>query len=159
MNDHPTTTEGLIAASLVDLDLDSTATDKDTAIRHLVELAQNAGRVTDVELLLADVRARESQMATGLEGGIGIPHARSAAVRVPTLVFGRSTAGIDFGASDGPAHIIFLIAAPDDGDGAHLTVLAALARRLVHQSFREALLAAGDPKDVVDLVRTEVENR
>lgn len=153
------TSTGLIELALVDLALDASATDKDAAIRRLVELAHAAGRVDDVDLLLADVRAREQQMATGLEGGIGIPHARSRAVRVPTLVFGRSEDGIDFGAADGPARIVFLIAAPDDGDSQHLTVLAALARRLVHQSFREALINADDPKDVVELIRSEVENR
>lgn len=158
MSEH-TTTERLIAPNLVDLDLDASAGDKDAAIRRLVELAHAAGRVTDVDLLLADVRAREAQMPTGLEGGIGIPHARSAAVRVPTLVFGRSGAGIDFGAADGPARIVFLIAAPDDGQGQHLTVLSALARRLVHESFRESLINAGDPKDVVDIIWNEVENR
>jgi PTS system fructose-specific IIA component len=162
MSTDPTATaaeEGLIGTALVDLDLDHAAGDKDGAIRRLVELAHAAGRVDDVEQLLADVRARETQMPTGLEGGIGIPHARSAAVRLPTLVFGRSAAGIDFGAADGPARLVFLIAAPDGGGDQHMTVLAALARRLVHQSFREALLDAGDPKDVVDLVRKEVENR
>lgn len=158
MNDT-STSAGLIEHSLVDLDLDSHAGDKDAAIRHLVSLAHAAGRVDDVELLLADVRAREAQMPTGLDGGIGIPHARSAAVRVPTLVFGRSNAGIDFGAADGPARIIFLIAAPDDGDSQHLTLLAALARRLVHESFREALVNADDPEDVVALIKNEVENR
>lgn len=159
MNDDLTTAPGLLVPGLVDLDLDASAADKDTAIRHLVTLAHAAGRVTDVEQMLADVRAREAQMPTGLEGGIGIPHARSSAVRVPTLVFGRSRSGIDFGADDGPARIVFLIAAPDDGNGEHLTVLAALARRLVHQSFREALINADDPKDVVELIRNEVENR
>ena len=153
------TTTGLIDVDLVDLALDASASDKDAAIRRLVELAHAGGRVTDVDQLLADVRAREQQMPTGLEGGIGIPHARSSAVRIPTLVFARSEAGIDFGAADGPARIVFLIAAPDDGEGEHLTVLAALARRLVHQSFREALINAGDPKDVVELIRSEVENR
>jgi len=159
MNDDLTTAPRLIEDTLVDLDLDASATDKDAAIRRLVTLAHDAGRVTDVEQMLADVRAREAQMPTGLEGGIGIPHARSSAVRVPTLVFGRSTAGIDFGAEDGPARIVFLIAAPDDGEGEHLTVLAALARRLVHESFREALINAGDAKDVVELIKDEVENR
>ena len=160
MTDGATTTDtGLITVDLVDLDLDARAGDKDAAIRHLVTLAHQADRVTDVEQMLADVRAREAQMPTGLEGGIGIPHARSSAVRIPTLVFARSEDGIDFGAADGPARLVFLIAAPDDGDSQHLTVLAALARRLVHESFREALINADDPKDVVALIRSEVENR
>ena len=95
-------------------------------------------------------------MPTGLEGGIGIPHARSQAVTQPTVAFGRSGAGVDYGASDGPAHLIFLIAAPAGGGDEHLKVLAALARRLVHASFKEALMQAADAQDVVDLFEREV---
>ncbi len=144
----------LITSALVDLDLPEG--DKDAITTHLADLAVAAGRVTDREQFLADVRAREQLMATGLEGGIGIPHARSSAVTEPTVAFGRSAAGVPFGAADGPAHLIFLIAAPADGDADHLAVLAALARRLVHESFREALLTAGAPEQVVELFQREV---
>ena len=147
----------LMTVDLVDLDL--TATDRHDATRQLAQRLEKAGRVTDLEGFLADVRAREEQMPTGLEGGIGIPHARSAHVTVPTLGFGRSTAGIDFGAADGPAHLIFLIAAPAGGDADHMTVLAALARRLVHASFREALSTSADAQAVVDLIEKEVVGR
>jgi PTS system fructose-specific IIA component len=95
-------------------------------------------------------------MPTGLEGGIGIPHARSPHVAMPSVAFGRSSAGVDFGAADGPAHLIFLIAAPSGGDADHMTILAALARRLVHASFREALLEAADPQEVADFITREV---
>jgi PTS system fructose-specific IIA component len=147
----------VISADLVDLNLEST--DKDTVVRSLAERLAKAGRVTDLDGFLADVRAREAQMPTGIEGGIGIPHARSAAVTAPTLGFGRSTDGIDFGADDGPAHLIFLIAAPADGDADHMTILAKLARRLVHASFRESLLGATEPQAVVDLIDREVLGR
>jgi len=144
----------LITAPMVDLDLP--AGDKAAVTAHLADLLVAAGRVTDRETCLADVRAREQLMPTGLEGGIGIPHARSSAVTEPTVAFGRSTDGVDFGASDGPARLVFLIAAPAEGDGDHLAVLAALARRLVHESFREALLNADAPDQVVELFRREV---
>jgi PTS system fructose-specific IIA component len=144
----------LITTTMVDLDLP--AGDKAAVTAHLADLLVAAGRVTDRETFLADVRAREQLMPTGLEGGIGIPHARSSAVTEPTVAFGRSTAGVDFGASDGPARLVFLIAAPAEGDGDHLAVLAALARRLVHESFREALLNADAPDQVVELFRREV---
>ena len=147
------TTE-LITTELVDLDL--AAGDRAEATAHLAGLLAGAGRVTDLDGFLADVRAREAQMPTGLEGGIGIPHARSAFVITPTLAFGRSTEGVDFGAEDGPAHLIFLIAAPEGGGADHMTILASLARRLVHRSFREALLGAADPQAIVDLVDREV---
>jgi PTS system fructose-specific IIA component len=144
----------LITADLVDLDLE--APDRHQATRRLAERLHAAGRVTDIDGFLADVRAREAQMPTGIEGGIGIPHARSAHVTEPTLGFGRSAAGVDFGADDGPAHLIFLIAAPEGGGAEHMTVLASLARRLVHASFREALHSASDPEAVVNLIQTEV---
>jgi fructose PTS system EIIA component len=147
----------LITTDLVDLDL--TAEDRHEATRHLAELLKEAGRITDLDGFLADVRAREAQMPTGIEGGIGIPHARSAFVTEPTLGFGRSTAGVDFGADDGPAHLIFLIAAPEGGGSDHMTILASLARRLVHASFRDALLAATEPQAVVDLIDKEVVGR
>jgi fructose PTS system EIIA component len=147
----------LITTDLIDLDL--AAEDRHQATRRLAELLHTAGRVTDLDGFLADVAAREAQMATGIEGGIGIPHARSAFVTEPTLGFGRSTAGVDFGAEDGPAHLIFLIAAPEGGGADHMTILASLARRLVHQSFRQALLDASEPQSVVDLIDKEVVRR
>lgn len=147
----------LVTTSLVDLDLDATAHDKDTAIRRLIRLASDAGRVSDEHQLLADVRARERQLPTGLDGGIGLPHARSQGVQLPTLAFGRSAHGIDFGACDGPARLVFLLAAPDQGGGQHLTVLAALARRLVRASFRDDLLQASTPDEVAELLRGAVE--
>jgi PTS system fructose-specific IIA component len=144
----------LITSDLVDLDL--AAADRHEATRSLAERLQAAGRVTDLDGFLADVRAREAQMPTGIEGGIGIPHARSAHVTEPTLGFGRSQRGVDFGADDGPAHLIFLIAAPEGGGAEHMTILASLARRLVHASFRDALRQAPDPETVVNLVKKEV---
>ena len=147
----------VISTDLVDLDLK--ATDRHDATRQLAAKLVGTGRVDDLEGFLADVRAREEQMPTGLEGGIGIPHARSAHVTAPTLAFGRSTDGIDFGAADGPAHLIFLIAAPDGGGAEHMTILAALARRLVHASFRDALSTAADPEAVVAVISKEVLGR
>ncbi|HSK36036.1 MAG TPA: PTS sugar transporter subunit IIA, partial [Actinomycetota bacterium] len=96
---------------------------------------------------------------TGIEGGIGIPHARSEHVTEPTLGFGRSKAGIDFGSADGPADLIFLIAAPAGGGSEHMTILASLARKLVHASFKEALRSAPDRQAVVDLINKEVLGR
>jgi fructose PTS system EIIA component len=147
-------TNSIITPSLIDLDLE--APDRQAATRRLAERLVTQARVTDLGGFLADVTAREQQMPTGLEGGIGIPHARSAFVTEPSLAFARSKTGVDFGAADGPAHLIFLIAAPEGGGSEHMTILAALARRLVHASFREALAAAPDAQTVVDIVTKEV---
>lgn len=146
--------EPLITADLVALDLQ--APDRDAATRALIDLLVAAGRVSDAEGFHADVRAREAQMATGMPGGIGLPHARSEHVTVPSLAVGRVPAGVDFGAPDGPATLVFLIAAPAGGDADHLKILAALARRLVHESFRTSIKEAPDAGAVADIVNREV---
>ncbi|MCC8479488.1 fructose-specific PTS transporter subunit EIIC [Streptomyces globisporus] len=143
----------LITAELVDLDL--SAATKDAAARSLAERMVAAHRVTDLDGFLADVAAREAQMPTGLDGGIGIPHCRSEHVTAPTLAFGRSAAGIDFGAADGPADLVFLIAAPAGADDDHLTILSGLARRLMDPAFTAALRAGTDPAAVAALIRGE----
>ncbi|MER6245601.1 fructose-specific PTS transporter subunit EIIC [Streptomyces griseorubiginosus] len=141
----------MITADLVDLDL--SADTKEAAARALAERMVALGRVTDLDGFLADVAAREAQMPTGLDGGVGIPHCRSEHVTEPTLAFGRSAAGIDFGAPDGPADLIFLIAAPAGADDAHLTILSSLARQLMNTEFTDALRAAGDAAGAAALIR------
>ncbi|MFE5992436.1 fructose-specific PTS transporter subunit EIIC [Streptomyces sp. NPDC056453] len=141
----------MITADLVDLDL--SADTKEAAARALAERMIAQGRVTDLDGFLADVAAREAQMPTGLDGGIGIPHCRSEHVTEPTLAFGRSADGIDFGAPDGPADLIFLIAAPAGADDAHLTILSSLARQLMDEDFKAALRTATDAGATAALIR------
>ncbi|MGV9450299.1 fructose PTS transporter subunit IIA, partial [Streptomyces sp. NPDC003635] len=143
----------MITADLVDLDL--SADTKEAAARALAERMVALGRVTDLDGFLADVAAREAQMPTGLDGGIGIPHCRSEHVTEPTLAFGRSAVGVDFGAADGPADLIFLIAAPAGADDAHLTILSSLARQLMNAEFTDALRSVRDPGSAAALIRGE----
>lgn len=144
----------LTSADLVGVDL--VARDRDDATGQLIALLHAAGRVTDPDGFHADVRAREAQMATGMPGGVGLPHARSEHVTAPSLAVGKLHDPVDWGAPDGPARLVFLIAAPAGGDADHLQILAALARRLVHESFRQSLLDAPDAAAVADIVTREV---
>jgi fructose-specific phosphotransferase system IIA component len=144
----------VITADFVDLKLE--AGDRQTASRSLAERLVAAGRVTNLDGFLADISAREAQMPTGLEGGIGIPHCRSAHVTEPSLAFGRSPSGVDFGAPDGPADLIFLIAAPAGGDASHMKILASLARRLVRKDFKDTLRNVNDPQEAATFIQREV---
>ena len=144
----------LITPELVAVDV--VAVDRDDVVRQLIAKLVAAGRVTDAEGFAADVKAREAQMATGMPGGIGLPHARSQYVTAPSLALGKVPGGVDFGAPDGPATLVFLIAAPASGDADHLKILAALARRLVHPEFRQSLTDAPDAETVAAIVTREV---
>lgn len=136
--------------------LDLVGADRHEATTLLAQQLVTSGRCTDIDTFLADVRERESKMATGLPGGIGIPHARSTAITEPSLVFGRSAEGIDWGAKDGPATLVFLIAAPEGGGDAHMQMLPKLARALMKKDFKAALAAATTEAEVVRIVEAEV---
>lgn len=141
----------LITTDLVLLDADL-GIDTTSVIRHLAELVAKTGRASEVAGLFADALAREQKTATGVPGGIAIPHCRSEAVLEPTLAMARLAPAVDFGAKDGPADIVFFIAAPAGADNAHLKLLSKLARSLIKKDFTAALRAAKTPAEIVALV-------
>ena len=141
----------LITADIVLLDENLGETRFDV-IAKLAQAVVNAGRATDFEQLYAAAEARESKTDTGIPGGIAIPHCRSAAVTEPTLAMARPNPAVSFGAKDGPADLIFFIAAPDGADQAHLKLLSTLARSLMKKSFTASLREASSAKEIVELV-------
>ena len=144
-----------ITPDLVSLDVGLGA-DKAAVIRALAARVVAQGRATDAEALFADAWAREQKDETGLPGGIAIPHAKSAAVTEPSLAFARLAPGVDFGAPDGPADLVFLIAAPEGAAEAHLAVLSKLARSLMQADFTGGLRAATTDDEVVTIVRNAI---
>ena len=144
-----------ITPDLVSLDVGLGA-DKEAVIRSLAARVVAQGRATDAEALFADAWAREQKDETGLPGGIAIPHAKSAAVTEPSLAFARLAPGVDFGAPDGPADLVFLIAAPEGAAEAHLAVLSKLARSLMQEDFTAGLRAAASDDEVVAIVRAAI---
>ena len=129
-----TASRPIIDADLVLLDVDAGA-DKQAVIGRLVGSLADAGRTTDPDGLTAAAMAREEQSATGLPGGIAIPHCRSPHVDTASIGFARLQPAVDFGAPDGPADLAFLIAAPEGGGAEHMKLLSSLARALVRKDF------------------------
>ena len=147
-----------ITPGLVSLDAPLGATKSDV-IRSLAARVVAEGRATDAQALFDDAWAREEKDETGLPGGIAIPHAKSAAVTTPSLAFARLNPGVDFGAPDGAADLVFLIAAPADAAEAHLAVLSKLARSLMQADFTAGLRAAATDDEVVAIVQAAIGER
>ncbi|MDF9278874.1 PTS sugar transporter subunit IIA [Arthrobacter sp. EH-1B-1] len=138
--------------------LDMVAEDKADAAGQLAARLHQAGRVTDLEGFLAQVNSREHQMATGLPGGVGVPHARSEFVEQTSIAVGVTQYGhsLDFGAQDGPATLVLLIATPAASFSEHLEVLATLARSLFKENFRESLRRAHDAEVISELINSSL---
>ncbi len=143
--------DSIITPELIALDADLGA-DKSAVITALAGTLAAAGRASDAATVAEAALTRESQSATGLPGGIAIPHCRSAAVTTASLAFARLAPTVDFGAPDGPADLVFLIAAPEGAGAEHMKLLSSLARALVRPAFVTDLRAAATPADVVALV-------
>ena len=145
----------LITPDLVRLDA-ALGDTKQAVIRSLADIVAEAGRSHDAEQLAADALAREDASATGLPGGIAIPHCRTAGVQDSTLAFARLEPAVHFGAPDGPADLVFLIATPAREDADHLQLLTKLARALVKPAFADTLRATRTPTEVVGHVHREL---
>lgn len=147
--------EKLIIPQLVSLD-EPLGADKDSIIAALAAKIAFSGRAEQNELL-HDLLVREAQAATGMPGGIAIPHCRSRAVGAASLAFARLKEPVAFGATDGPADLIFMIADAAGQEQAHLKLLQKLALKLVDQSFLAALRAVDSAEEAVDIIMEAIE--
>lgn len=150
-----TSIDALVTTELVALDL--TTTEPRATIEALAHRLEAAGRLTDRDGFIEAVWAREQETGgTGMESGVAIPHAKHPGVTEASVVVGRMVDGVDFGAADAAADLVFLIAAPEGADDIHITVLSKLARRLVHESFRSSLRGAASADEVVTILKGEI---
>lgn len=125
------------------IELDGVVSNKKETIEKMVALMSAGGNIADVEKYKAGVFAREEESTTGIGEGIAIPHAKTDAVKAPGLAAMVVKDGVDYDSLDGePAHLIFLIAAPNTEDNVHLEVLSRLSMLLMDEDFRENLKKA-----------------
>lgn len=145
--------------------IDLKATTKSEVIDEMVHNYYEHGIIDDEDLYKKDIIKREEEGSTGMGDGIAIPHAHDAAVKKPAVQFARSVAGVDYDSMDGqPAHLFFMIAAPEGGDNTHLQALAALSQVLMNPDVVAALKAADTPDKVQDIfaeavAKKEAENK
>ncbi|HJF30474.1 MAG TPA: fructose-specific PTS transporter subunit EIIC [Sporosarcina psychrophila] len=133
--------------------LDVEATSKQDVLTELINQFERAGNLNDKGGFTKDILAREEQSTTGIGDGIAIPHAKSAAVKVPGIAFGRSLPGIDYASLDGqPAHLFFMIAASEGANNDHLEALSRLATFLMDANFREKVLKATSKSEILQAV-------
>ncbi|MGN0577370.1 MAG: fructose-specific PTS transporter subunit EIIC [Ruminiclostridium sp.] len=125
---------------------------KSEAIDMLVELQTKGGKIADTEEYKKGILAREEKGSTAVGEGIAIPHAKSEAVKAPSLAAMTVPEGVDYEAlDDEPSNLLFMIAAPNDGD-VHLEVLSRLMTILMDEDFREKLLNAKDKDEFLKII-------
>ena len=145
--------DDITSANLVALDMQ--VDDQWGSIDALADLLDRDGRLSDRDSYVQAVYDREKETGgTAMGMGIAIPHAKSSGVSTAGVAFGRPASPLQYG--DEEADLIFLIAAPEGEHNLHVKVLQQLARRLMHESFRDSLRGASSPEEVVELMRQEI---
>lgn len=136
--------------------MDLQATTKDEAIEELIASLEASGRINDRALFKEMIYKREAESSTGIGGGIAMPHAKTKAVNEATVVFAKSSKGVEFESLDGePAKVFFMIAAPEGAANTHLRTLAALSRLLIDTDFIGNLMKTQTPDEVSVLFDTK----
>ncbi len=136
---------------------DLTSQDKDGIIR---ELAAPVARIAGVDFqeLVGVLMERERLGSTGIGMGIAIPHGKINGIDSLVMGFGIHRKGVDFDTLDGrPARLFFLLVTPENFSGLHLQALARIARMLKNEMFKNKLLQARTPDDVIAIIQPEDE--
>ncbi|WP_294407149.1 fructose-specific PTS transporter subunit EIIC [uncultured Ruminococcus sp.] len=134
------------------IQLDAAPKNKAEAIEMLVDLQVKGGNIADREEYKKGILAREKMSSTAVGEGIAIPHAKSTAVKAPSLAAMTVPNGVDYEAMDDePSNLLFMIAAPNNGD-VHLEVLSRLMTILMDEDFREKLINAKDKDEFLKII-------
>ncbi|MDF1606235.1 PTS sugar transporter subunit IIA [Nocardioides sp. YIM 152315] len=155
MNSTPPPVSSPELASL-DRDLGS---DGASVVRSLAALLRDEGRVSDLDVFVDAVMAREALGSTVLPGGIAMPHARSHAAIAPSVAVARLPEPVSFSSGSAPVRLVLLIAAPGDDSPGYLALLQKIATACVKQAFVSDLSEARTTEALADLVGTAVAKR
>lgn len=130
---------------------------KQEIIDEMVEILYQGGKLNDKEEYKKAILAREAQSSTGLEEGIAIPHAKTSAVKIPSIAFGLSKNGVDYESLDGePSKLFFMIAAPANASNTHIEILSKLTTMLLDDEIREKLLEIKTEQEVIDILTSDI---
>lgn len=130
---------------------------KQEIIDEMVEILYQGGKLNDKEEYKKAILAREAQSSTGLEEGIAIPHAKTSAVKIPSIAFGLSKNGVDYESLDGePSKLFFMIAAPANASDTHIEILSKLTTMLLDDEIREKLLEVKTEQEVIDILTSDI---
>jgi PTS system nitrogen regulatory IIA component len=135
---------------------DLRAETKEGVLRELSEVIAKVVPKLSADSLTSILMERESLGSTGIGDGVAIPHGKVNGIESLVAAFGRSRNGVQFHSLDGkPAHLFFLIMAPEYSAGMHLKALARISRLLKDEKFRRSLLDAADADELRRILREE----
>lgn len=135
--------------------LDKKVTCKDEAFKLLASKFFDEGVISSKKEFIKAVYTREKESPTGLENGIAIPHGKSSTVKKAQFAILRTLDPIEDYKSlkeNNKVKLIFMMAIPENGSEEHLDVLSSLATKLINQQYRQKIMMAKTPEEIISLL-------
>ncbi len=131
------------------------ATDRDGAIRELVNALGRCGRISKAscQKIARAVIKREDEASTGIGRGVAVPHVKHSDVKEHVAVIGCSSEGINFVSLDKqPVYSVILLLSPTDDPDRHLQAMEIIFRNLQKDDFRRFLRQAQTVEDIREVI-------
>jgi mannitol/fructose-specific phosphotransferase system IIA component (Ntr-type) len=120
------------------------------ALREIIQLLAQNGKICDAQKFLDQVLAREQAQPSAVENGVTFPHARTDLVDEIVVGIGRSRAGIPVGTNQQRARLIFVIGVPERLVNDYLICVGTLVRLVKDGTIRTALLESETSRQFLD---------
>ncbi|MBC7349423.1 MAG: PTS sugar transporter subunit IIA [Candidatus Aminicenantes bacterium] len=132
---------------------------KNEALSELINHLKKQKLINHEKEIIEKLLQREALGSTALGDGIAIPHCKAKGIKNPVLLVGIARNGVEFEAPDGqPVKVFFLLITSPEDPSLNLQILALIAQ-LVKKSpgLKSRLLAAGDAREVLEIIREQEE--
>ncbi|QXX95830.1 phosphoenolpyruvate--protein phosphotransferase [Serratia marcescens] len=136
--------------------LDSDWRSKEEVIKGMTDNLMLSGRCRYPRKLEADLWAREAVFSTGLGFGFAIPHSKSEHIEQSTISVARLATPVLWG-DDEAQFIIMLTLNKHAAGDQHMRIFSRLARRIMHEEFRQILVSADSDEAIATLLKQELE--
>ena len=137
---------------------DIEASGKDEALVELTDVMMQVESGLDRDEVIRVLKEREKLGSTGIGDGVAIPHGKLRNMKKLQRSFGRSRRGVDFDSMDDkPAHLFFLLIAPEESVGVHLKTLARISKLLKNPDVRRRLVEADGSRELYRIIAEEEE--
>ncbi|MCC5832015.1 MAG: PTS sugar transporter subunit IIA [Chlamydiales bacterium] len=127
---------------------------RDAALRSLVDLLDEQGKLKEKEAFYQAILEREQIVSTGIGMGVAVPHAKLPGYDTFFIAIGIHRKGIAWEALDGvPVRLVFMIGGPDDKQTEYLQLLSRLTLAIKDEERRKKILQLTKPEDIIALFR------
>ena len=138
------------------ISLDNNFQSKEQVIKFMSNNIYLAGRSQSPDKLADDIWAREDVFSTGLGFGFAIPHTKSEYIEQSTISVSRLANPIKWGEDN--VHFVIMLTINKNSDGdLHMKIFSKLARKLMHEQFRQDLMGSNSVQAVEDKLKAELE--